>query len=158
MLESEWTDPAKPLYAELAPLIAEGLDAFAADALNRRDRSGYVTRRHIAATLAQFPSVLGLVRWVVDSRTMPAEFGGGAASFQLYCLFTVIWLVVESDESLKAGVVELTGGLSQVPQGLLPDGFTTALLAGEIKISRSEEVLGREVSENEIGVARNKGN
>lgn len=156
-LASEWTDPTKPLYAELVPLIAEGRDADAAAALNRRDRPGFVPRRHVAATLARFPAVLGLVRWVVDSRTLPAAFGGSPVDFNLYCLFAAIWLVVESDEGLKAGVAELSAGLGQLPQGLVPNEFATELLAGEVKVSRAEELLGRDVSAHEIGTIRNGG-
>lgn len=156
-LSLEWTDSAKPLYEELSPLVAEGRDADAAAVFNRRDRSGCVPRRHVAATLARFPAVLGLVRWVIDTRTMPAPYGGGAVDFGLYCLFAAIWLVVESDEGLKAGVAELSAGLGQLPQGLVPDEFTVELLAGEVKISRAEELLGREVSANEIGLIRNGG-
>lgn len=156
-LSLEWTDPTKPLYAELASLIAKGRDADAAAVFNRRDRAGFVPRRHVAATLARFPAVLGLVRWVVDTRTMPAPYGGGTVDFGLYCLFAAIWLVVESDEGLKAGVAELSAGLGQLPQRLVPDEFSAELLAGEVKVSRADELLGREVSANEIESAR-KGN
>lgn len=156
-LSLEWTDPAKPLYAELASLVAEGRDADAAAVFNRRDRAGFVPRRHVAATLARFPTVLGLVRWVVDTRTMPAPYGGGAADFGLYCLFVAIWLVVESDAGFQAFVAELSAGLGQLPPGLVPGEFTAELLAGEVKISRAEEMLGREVSANEIGTIRNGG-
>lgn len=154
MLSAEWTDPAKPLYAELSLLIADGRDADAADALNRKDRAGYIPRRHVAATLAKFPGVLGLVRWSVESRTLP---DGTPVPFSLYSLFVAIWLVVEFDESLKAGVEELQQGLSQVPVELVPAEFAVELLSGEVKMSRSEELLGREVSANEIGLIRNGG-
>lgn len=157
MLSQEWTDPAKPLYAELAPLIALGHDAEVAAVLNRQDRSGYVPRRRIIAALAKFPAMLGLVRWVVETRTMPPAYGGGVADFGLYCLFASIWLVVENDEGLKTGVTELTAGLNQLPEGLVFAEFATELLAGEVKISRAEEILGREVGASEVETVRKGG-
>lgn len=159
MLASEWTDPTKPLYAELAPLVSAGRDADAAAALNRRDRTGYVPRRHVAATLAKHWQVYGLARWVRDSRTMPA-LGGllpSPMNFDLYALFASILLVVEFDEALKASVGDLQMGLSDIPTAMVPQQFRTDLFAGEVKVSRAEEVLGRDVSANEIGTIRNGG-
>ena len=153
-LSSEWTDPNKPLYAELSPLIAGGRDADVAASLNRRDRPGFVPRRHVAATLARFPAVLGLVRWVVDSRTL---LDGSPVPFAIYCLFAAIWLVVESDEGLNAGVADLEAGLSAMPPEMAPPEFREAILAGEVKVSRAEELHGRDISANEIETAR-KGN
>lgn len=157
MLSNEWTDPTKPLYAELASLIEAGQDSAAATALNRQDRSGYISRRHVTSSLARFPAVFGLVRWVVESRTLPSALGGGPADFGMYCLFAAVLLVVESDEGLKAGVTDLSDGLAQLPPGLVADEFIVALLAGEIKVSRAEELLGREVTAAEVESAR-KGN
>lgn len=156
-LINEWTDPTKPLYAELAPLIATGSDIEVAEILNRQDRTGYIPRRHVAVTLARFPVVLGLMHWVVDSRTMPTAFGGGPVDFGLYCLFTTIWFVTNNDEDIKASIPELSAGLAQLPIGLIPDAFIAELLSGEIKISRAEEILGREVNAQEIGIIRNGG-
>ena len=154
MLIAEWTDPTKPLYKELAPLAEEGRDADAANALNRRDRPGYVPRRHVAAMLARFPAVLGLVRWTVESRTLPTPFGGGPVDFGLYCLFAAILLVVESDEGLKAGADELSAGLKSVPVEIIPEAFRKQLLAGEVKVSRAEELLGRDIVAAEVESAR----
>lgn len=157
MLTAEWTDPTRPLFEELVPLVKEGRDADTAAALNRRDRSGYVPRRHIAATLARFPAVFGLVRWTVESRTLPVPFGGGPVGFGLYCLFAAILLVVESDEGLKAGADELSAGLKSVPVEIVPEAFRKQLLAGEVKVSRAEELLGRDIVAAEVEYAR-KGN
>jgi hypothetical protein len=157
MIESEWTDIGRPLYAELAPLIAEERDAEAAVVFNRKDRSGYVPRRHVTATLARHPVVYGLVRWVVDTRTLPTVFGGGPVDFGLYCLFATILLVVDSDEGLKAGVGDLTSGLMSVPDALVSNAFRSELLAGEVKVSRAEELLGRDIMAAEVEYAR-KGN
>lgn len=158
-LANEWTDQKAPLYAELAPLVAKGLDAEVAAVLNRRDRLGYIPRRHIAATLAKHGAVYGLARWVRDARTMPAMGGlaGSPVSFDLYALFASILLVVEFDDALKAGVAELQAGLKSIPIQLVPQAFRNDLFAGEVKLSRAEEILGRDVTAVEIETAR-KGN
>lgn len=161
MLTAEWTDPTSPLYKELVPLVEEGQDSEAAGVLNRQDRPGYVPRRHVVATLARFPAVFGLVRWVVDSRTMPAPFGGGPIDYSLYCLFATILLVVdtvvENDQGLKAPAAVLSAGLGKVPPALVPAEFREELLKGEVKVSRAEELLGRNIVAAEVESAR-KGN
>lgn len=151
-----------PLAADLAPLVAEAADAAAAAVLNRRDRTGYIPRRHLVVTLARYPAVDGLMRWVIQFGTMPAAFGGGAADFGFYCLCQTLSRIAGNDVGVLLMVADLnakkSGVQPQIDNGSIPEAFFTDLVAGEVKISRAEEAglvpIGADVTPADVGAAR----
>lgn len=151
-----------PLAAELA-LLPAGDDAGRALALNRKDRAGYVPARHVSVSLAQYPALDGLIHWCLNHATLPIEFGGGAVPFAVYALFRNLDRVDKSVDKgdLRATVADLAAGLAAAAASpaaaMIPAGFGDFLLAGEVKISRAEEVwgYGASVSETAVGNARN---
>lgn len=137
-----------PLTAELSAVIAIPNDHGVADVLNRKDRQGYVPARWVSVTLARYPQLDGLIHWALVHGTMPAEFGGGACPFAVYCLFRNLDRVDKSVDKgdLRATITDLASGLAAVAASpaaaLIPNGFGDYLLSGEVKISRAEELFG----------------
>lgn len=152
-----------PLAAELATPWGAGNDSAVAAALNRKDRTGYVPARHVSVSLARFPALDALIHWCLTHGTLPAEYGGGACPFAVYALFRNLDRVDRSVNKgdLRAALADLTAGLSAIAAtpaaGMIPAGFGTYLLGGEVKVSRAEELGWGGVSATQIGEARNSG-
>lgn len=144
-----------PLAAEIADAWANGRTGEVADALNRKDRSGYVPARWVSVSLARFPTLDALVHWCMTNATLPAEFGGGACPFAMYALFRNLDRLDQSvgKGDLRADTPDISAALAQAaaanlvadaqnPNRPIPAGFGSYLLSGEVKISRAEELWG----------------
>ncbi len=150
---------------EAATLFAQGRDAEVASLLNQKTETGIIPARHFGVTLAAFPAFDGLRRWVIDSRTMPPEYGGGTCPFALYCLFQNLTRVDDSIEwpiPLRSFHDDVQNTLTaatadQAAAALIPTGFSAFLLAGDEKRSKAEKQFGRDVVEHDIQIARNEG-
>lgn len=144
-----------PLSSQLAQLVIDGRDSDIANELNNKIFDGYISRRHLTVCLTKFESVGGLIKWVLDSRTMP---DGNPVSFSIYCLFNSINRVVTSDLDLKASIADITKGLLTadplIKSGLVPQEFIDALNSGEIKISRAEQLFGIGTIVNHENIAK----
>ncbi len=148
---------------EAATLFAEGRDADVANLLSVKTEAGNIPARHFGVTLAAFPAFDGLRRWVIDSRTMPAEYGGGVCPFALYCLFQNLTRVDDSIEwpiplrsfhddveaTINAALLE-----QQAASAFIPSGFKDFLLDGDEKRSVAEVQFGRDVTSDDVSKAR----
>lgn len=150
---------ADPVKAEL---LSQGRDAEIAELLNAKSETGIIQARHFGVTLAAFPVFDGLRRWVIDSRTMPPEYGGGTCPFALYCLFQNLTRVDDSIEwdlplrSFHDDVKTMIDAalLDQAASALIPSGFKNFLLAGDERRSKAEKQLGRDVAPVDVEIAR----
>jgi hypothetical protein len=145
--------------AEFTGLREIANDQAISDIINKEDQEGYIPKRHIVSVLALFPATDGLIRWVTQFGNLPPEFGGGPAPFALFCLFCSINRVVDTviDPPLRATKAQMQQGIQALRKAIpaaTPDGFEEAMMAGEMKISRAEKILGRACTPTDIGASR----
>lgn len=140
--------------AKVAFLAAE--DVACAAELRRPTLPGHIPRRHLVVTLARYPQVDGLLKWVIQFGTMPAPMGGGAADFGLYCLFQSISRIAANDVGVLLVVADLDSAIPQIQPlidlGAIPQAFIDDLKAGEVL-----GALVDNVSVTQVGNARNLG-
>lgn len=156
-------EPTAPLYAELvalwhpAPLpevvpppflpTTQNYDTVVADVLNRKDRPGYIPAAHVNSVLARFPELDAVIHWAMRTGALP-DGSSLASRFALYALFCNLSRVDRSaalPEPLRADVGRIRAGLEAFQSAaptLVPEGFGDALLAGEVRFSRAEELAG----------------
>lgn len=138
-----------PLAAELAQPWADGNDSTVAAVLNRADRTGYVPGRYILACLLQDASGFGpSLIWAWKHGVMPDGTNPPTASKVLLAqLFTAAEL---SSYAFKTPPADLSAGCDAMGA---PAALKAALLAGEVKVSRAQE-LGWSVTPDDVGKAR----
>lgn len=146
-----------PLGLGYAPLLVTADDAGVAAILNRKDRDGYVPSRECAGVLMARLK-WGLVRWVVDSRTLPVE-GSPAAPLSLYTLFATVYDSFHGPQQpgIRLEKSALVAGCDALIEAeLLTEDDKAAILADEVKISRAEELFGYGVvvTPEQVGAAR----
>lgn len=158
-------EPTAPLYAELVALwhpdpatlppveppfqaTTVNNDPLVADVLNRKDRPGYVPARRVAVALARFPKLDALMTWATRTGALP---DGTPLTGGLFGLYTVLCNLARVDRSstfeepLRADVATVRVGLDVLKTAAPAfvagelEGF---LLAGEVKLSRAEEITG----------------
>ncbi len=146
-------DNAHP--AKIAFLAAD--DAVCASELRKPELPGYIPRRHLVVTLARYPQVDGLLKWVIQFGEMPALLGGGGvADFGLYCLFQSISRIAANDVGVLLVVADLDAAIPQIQTlidlGAIPQAFINDLKAGEALAPLVENVTA-----TQVGEARNNG-
>lgn len=158
-LKAELDNAESPLAADYAAPLAAGNDTAVAALLDAKTFDGYVPARHIVVALATYPVTDALTHWVLQTGTMP---DGSAANFAIYTLLRNLDRVARSVGAgdLKADKALLAAGLTAATAALgtdlIPAGFGTLLLAGEVKLSRAEVLwgYGASVSESDVAAAR----
>lgn len=141
-----------PLAAELAGPFAKGDDAGVASVLARRDRTGYVLPRHVAAAILQDATGFGAsLLWAWRHGTL-ADGSDLPAAGRI--LVAKIGFALDNPTyAFRLPPAELAKGCSALGA---PDSFSSAITAGETKVSRLEE-LGWGVSDADVARARKAG-
>lgn len=142
-----------PLAAELATPWAAGNDSAVAGVLNRRDRTGYIPARHVVASLLSDADGFGaslIWAWVHG-----ALADGTALNPTQKVLLARLFFGADNPEyAIKYPPSEIVAGCTALGA---PNPLKDAILAGEVKVSRAEELGWGGVSVTAVGEARNSG-
>jgi hypothetical protein len=140
-----------PLAAELATPWAAGNDTAVAAALNRQDRAGYVPARHVVASLSSDADGFGAS--LIWAWTHGALADGTALNPTQKVLLARLFFGADNPEyAIKYPPADLVTGCTVLGA---PVALQEAILAGEVKVSRAEELGWGDVSATQIGEARN---
>ena len=132
-----------PLRTELAPLLAAGRDADVASALNRRDQPGYVPSRLVGQVLLKSGG-LTVFDYIWKFNLNPLVLPQVPPPLGVWQIASqVMWAVQLAARDYRLEVVPLTAAMAgAVAAGVATKADQTAILAGEVKLSRAEVAWG----------------